>query len=483
MDREKFVELMSQGVKSFPIIRREYRWLVLQIVNRRIDNKDDFDEMVNAGDTGIMKAIKKFVKSKAGSDITYLSKYIEPEIIKSIYDKKSIRIPDYTMRKIKRIHKVRNDLFIKLEREPTTAEIGEEMKLSVEDIEKLLNFKFKKAKNKKRENIEEDDDGLENREMDGFEEASMQDYYNVSDKPLKNYIQLLSKEEQYILGYYDKSKIKIDDSVKRKKLGLSEGQLDRQKRQIKDKLKLMRAMDGGKVSIKLDSQKKSKKKKKTEPVSNTESEDKFLERVSKVAFRLFPDHFAYSKKLKDDDGLLKYINLSREPHNVTVLKSGELSLKLKKEITSSKIPHSIKYLSSFRIETMNKDKKVIPQIIVYHGLPYRITLMDFAKVFSPLVYKHQMEEFFRVLRILPGTIGNYCNEKKEGVDFKKDNLESFYEKLDAYIEDTEDQKIDFSDLKKITGKTVKQIFKIEKDGRLIFPYKIIYSKERLVRRL
>lgn len=225
----------------------------------------------------------------------------------------------------------------------------------------------------------------------------------------------------------------------------------------------------------------NKKRVKEKSVPIIESKVKFLMRLSKIAHRLFPNDFTYFQ-FYTLDGQEYRKSIGKERVSVTHNEVGDLIVKLDEDhLLYERHPAIIDLLMRFKpndtLHIKNNDKNATDE----NGLPSNVIWLDLVREYAPKVYKYQMKEFLRALLIIPeGTISNYCHDR-DGVVFKEDELEPFYEKLEKYLKRTKKLSIGFGDLKQRTGKTLEEITNIYKDKKLIYPYNLDFKNKLLIR--
>lgn len=93
------------------------------------------EDLVQEGNIGLIKAVKKFNPTMGFRFCTYSIWWIRQAITRAIADQtRIIRIPVYLTEKLNRMAKIMNKLRIALDREPTDEEIAKEMNEKIEKI-------------------------------------------------------------------------------------------------------------------------------------------------------------------------------------------------------------------------------------------------------------------------------------------------------------------------------------------------------------
>ena len=141
----KKCEVLSDECRMYEAVKRKLSngnlRLVVSIAKKYRNRGLSFLDLIQEGNTGLMRAVDKYEYRRGFKFSTYATWWIRQAITRAIADQaRTIRIPVHMIDVLSKLRNIQKQLLQEKRREPTTSEIADRADLSIDEVKRVLDI-------------------------------------------------------------------------------------------------------------------------------------------------------------------------------------------------------------------------------------------------------------------------------------------------------------------------------------------------------
>jgi RNA polymerase primary sigma factor len=141
----KRCQRLHQQFEDYESVKRELSSgnlrLVVSIAKKYRNRGMSFLDLIQEGNTGLMRAVDKYEYRRGFKFSTYATWWIRQAITRAIADQaRTIRIPVHMIDVLSKLRNIQKQLLQELRREPTTEELARRVEMTVEEVKRILDI-------------------------------------------------------------------------------------------------------------------------------------------------------------------------------------------------------------------------------------------------------------------------------------------------------------------------------------------------------
>jgi len=138
-EREKLERLVEEGKKAQEHLIKANSRLVVSVAKKYIGRGVPFLDLIQEGNIGLIRAVKKFDWRRGYKFSTYATWWIRQAVTRAIADQgRTIRVPVHMHEQINRLARTSRQLVQELGRDPTSEELADRMGLTPRKVEQVI---------------------------------------------------------------------------------------------------------------------------------------------------------------------------------------------------------------------------------------------------------------------------------------------------------------------------------------------------------
>ncbi|PJF46732.1 MAG: sigma-70 family RNA polymerase sigma factor [Chloroflexi bacterium] len=143
-ERRQYEKLIEEGRQAREHLIKANTRLVVSIAKKYMGRGVPFLDLIQEGNLGLMKSVEKFNYKLGFRFSTYATWWIRQTITRAIADQsRTIRVPVHMNDRIRRLYKATRELEQALGRQPTPAEVAQELGIDSEQVEWMLKVSWR----------------------------------------------------------------------------------------------------------------------------------------------------------------------------------------------------------------------------------------------------------------------------------------------------------------------------------------------------